>query len=96
VLIDGKTGWVIGDGKSRKHRRRRRRSHDLDHRREPLGEAGADVVTMRLYHTTTARRAKRIMRDGFRDAVGYYGFPMLHTGGLVQRRACRRQRRCEG
>jgi hypothetical protein len=35
---------------------------------------------MRLYHSTTARRASRIMRDGFRDAKGYYGFRMLHTG----------------
>jgi hypothetical protein len=35
---------------------------------------------MRIFHTTTRDRADAILRDGFRDASGFYGFMTERTG----------------
>ena len=35
---------------------------------------------MILYHRTTAANAEQILRDGFRDCVGFYGTTREHSG----------------
>jgi hypothetical protein len=39
---------------------------------------------MRIYHTTTADAAEAILREGFRDASGWYGFVRDDGTRLIQ------------
>lgn len=51
---------------------------------------------MTFYHVTTEEAAQAILRQGFRDVTGYYGFPMPLTGVWLSDEPLTEHEGCKG